>query len=151
MRFLLALVVIGIAVYFITNRAPSPLARRSGEFAAAPATASRDTAARPNSGVTANDVRAGVANAGTTLQEKARVAGERIDDARVITVIKGKFALDKDLSAGAISVSCQDGRVVLDGTVPSEELAQRAVQQAQATSGVVDVTSHLTVGATPAR
>lgn len=146
MRFLLALVVVGIAVYFITTRAPSPMARSSVERDTSSAIASQPTARG-----TANDVHDSVARAGETLKEKARVAGERIDDARVIAVIKSKFALDKDLSAGAISVSCQDGRVVLDGTVASQPLADRAIQLAQSTEAVQSVTSHLTVGAEPSR
>lgn len=150
MRFLLALVIVGIAVYYITTRAPSPMARSSGERDTASALAPRE-APRTTTGATADNLRNDVARAGDTLKEKARVAGERIDDARIITVIKSKFALDKDLSAGAISVSCQDGRVVLDGTVGSRELADRALQQAQSTEGVQTVTSHLTVGAAPTR
>jgi osmotically-inducible protein OsmY len=145
MRFLLALVIIGIAVYFITARAPSPMARNSVERDASSATGAVEP--RRDSG----DLRDDVARAGETLKEKARVAGDRIDDARIVTVIKSKFALDSDISASAISVSCQDGRVVLDGAVPSQEIADRALQQAQATDGVQTVVSHLTVGAAPER
>lgn len=153
MRFLLALVVIGIVVYFITARAPSPMARSSGERDTRAAAVPREDRADARAGAReiANDVRDNVARAGDTLKEKARVAGDRIDDARIITLIKSKFALDKDLAAGAISVGCRDGRVVLDGTVPSQELADRALQQAQSTEGVQTVTSHVTVGATPER
>lgn len=147
MRFLLALVIIGIAVYFITARAPSPMARSSGERDASSATVTAPTEPRTNA--TGGELRDDVSRAGDTLKEKARVAGDRIDDARIVTVIKSKFALDKDLSAGAINVSCHDGRVVLDGTVANQELADRALQQAQATDGVQTVVSHLTVGATP--
>jgi osmotically-inducible protein OsmY len=150
MRFLLALVVVGIAVYFITTRAPSPMARSAVERDTRSALPARE-APRTTAGDTSQNLRNDVARAGDTLKEKARVAGDRIDDARIITVIKGKFALDKDLSAGAISVSCQDGRVVLDGTVPNQELVDRALQQAQSTEGVESVTSHLTAVAGPGR
>lgn len=151
MRFLLALVIVGAVVYFIATRAPSPMARSTGERDTRSATAPRDGGTDDRTNAGANDLRDDVARAGESLKEKARVAGDRIDDARILTVIKSKFALDKDLSAGAISVSCQDGRVVLDGTVPSQELADRALQQAQSTEGVQTVTSHLTVGAAPER
>ncbi|MBI2510782.1 MAG: BON domain-containing protein [Opitutae bacterium] len=153
MRFLLAFVVIGILVYLLTVRAPSPMARSSGERDTSAATPPRENRSDARAGArdTVHDVRDNVARAGDTLQEKARVAGDRIDDARVITVIKSKFALDRELAAGAISVSCQDGRVVLDGTVLSQELADRALQQAQSTEGVLTVTSHLTIGAAPER
>lgn len=149
MRFLLALVIIGIAVYFITARAPSPMARSSVERDTRSATGAATSEAHRDS--TAGDLRDDVSRAGNTLKEKARVAGDRIDDARIVTVIKSKFTLDKDIPAGSISVSCQDGRVVLDGTVPSQELADRALQQAQATDGVQTVVSHLTIGAAPTR
>lgn len=149
MRFLLALVVVGLVVYFITARAPSPMARNSGERDTSSAT--QATTTEPRAASTTDDLRRDVAGAGETLKEKARAAGERIDDARIITVIKSKFALDTEISASAISVSCQDGRVVLDGAVPSQEIADRALQQAQATDGVQTVVSHLTIGAAPAR
>lgn len=128
------------------------MARSTGERdTRAATTPTRDGGSNEGANTDANGLRDDFARAGDTLKEKARVAGDRIDDARIITVIKSKFALDKDLAAGAISVSCQDGRVVLDGTVPSQDLADRALQQAQSTEGVQTVTSHLTVGAAPER
>ncbi len=149
MRFLLALVIIGLAVYFITARAPSPMARSSGESDASRATVTAPS--EPRRGSTAGGLRDDVARAGDTLKEKARAAGDRIDDARIITVIKSKFALDTEISASAVRVSCQDGRVVLDGAVPRQEIADRALQQAQATDEVQTVVSHLTIEASPAR
>lgn len=151
MRFLLALVVIGIVVYFITQRAPSPVARSSAEQDRSSATAPAPdpereaprTADRP---VTAENLRDDLSKAGTVAREKARTAGEKIDDARVIASIKGKFALDKDLSARAINVACTDGHVTLSGTVASENLAARAVDLAQNTAGVVAVQSQLRTG-----
>ena len=80
-----------------------------------------------------------------TVVEKSRTVGERVDDARIITAIKGKYVLDKDLSVLAISVSCKDGMVVLSGTAASDELVGRAVRLAGETSGVKNVASQLTV------
>ncbi len=80
-----------------------------------------------------------------TVVEKSRAVGEKMDDARIITAIKGKYVLDKDLSAIAISVSCTDGKVVLTGSAASEELIGRAVRLANETSGVKNVVSRLTV------
>lgn len=77
--------------------------------------------------------------------EGSRKVGERVDDARIVTAIKGKYVLDKDLSALAISVSCRDGRVVLTGSVNSADLVARAMNLARETSGVADVTSQLVV------
>lgn len=80
-----------------------------------------------------------------TVVEKSREVGERVDDARIIAAIKGKYVIEKDLSALAISVSCTDGRVVLTGTVESEALIAKATQLARETSGVVSVSARLTV------
>jgi osmotically-inducible protein OsmY len=77
--------------------------------------------------------------------EKSKQVGETMDDARITTVIKGKYALDKELSMLAISVSCTDGKVSLTGTVASEELAARAARLARETGGVTGVNSQLTV------
>jgi osmotically-inducible protein OsmY len=80
-----------------------------------------------------------------TVVEKSKQVGETMDDARITTVIKGKYALDKQLSMLAISVSCTDGNVSLTGTVASEELAARAARLARETSGVKGVNAQLTV------
>ena len=80
-----------------------------------------------------------------TVVEKSRAVGEHVDDAWIITAIKGKYVIDKDLSAFAISVSCTDGMVVLTGTATSSDLIQRAVRLANETGGVTNVISQLTV------
>ncbi len=80
-----------------------------------------------------------------TVVEKSKAVGERMDDARIITAIKGKYVLDKDLSVLAISVSCKDGNVTLTGTAASPELVLRAQRLASETSGVKNVSSKLTV------
>ena len=80
-----------------------------------------------------------------TVVEKSRAVGERVDDARIVTAIKGKYVLDKDLSALAISVSCKDGNVVLTGSAASDQLIARATQLARDTSGVKSVASQLMV------
>ena len=80
-----------------------------------------------------------------TMVEESKKVGETMDDARITTAIKGKYLLDKDLSALAISVSCTDGRVTLKGTAASDELVARAARLARETSGVIGVTSQLVV------
>jgi osmotically-inducible protein OsmY len=80
-----------------------------------------------------------------TVVEQSRTVGERVDDARIITAIKGKYVLDKDLSVLSISVACKDGMVVLSGTAASDLLVGRAVRLAGETSGVKNVSSQLTV------
>jgi osmotically-inducible protein OsmY len=79
------------------------------------------------------------------VRSKAAVAGEKITDARILTVIKAKYVLDRDLSAIDINVDCKDGDVVLNGTVASADLIGRAAVLALDTNGVRNVTSRLTV------
>lgn len=80
-----------------------------------------------------------------TVVEKSKTVGERVDDARIIAAIKGKYVLDKDLSVLAISVSCTDGNVVLTGSAATPELILRAQRLASETSGVKNVAAKLTV------
>jgi osmotically-inducible protein OsmY len=75
----------------------------------------------------------------------AKKVGERIEDVGIVTLIKGKYMMDQDLSALAISVACRDGQVTLTGTVASPALATRAADIARQTKGVTDVTTQLTV------
>lgn len=75
----------------------------------------------------------------------ARALGENLGDAGIVALIKGKYLLDKDLSALAISVECTNGRVLLSGTAESPERIARAVEIARQTKGVTEVTSQLTV------
>jgi hyperosmotically inducible protein len=73
------------------------------------------------------------------------VAGETIDDARIDTVIKAKYILDRDVSAVDISVDVSDGRVVLSGRVGSPAIIGRAMELALDTDGVKSVSSDLTI------
>ncbi len=49
--------------------------------------------------------------------------GEHIEDAAIVALIKGKYVMDRDLSALAITVDCTNGFVVLKGSVATPELA----------------------------
>ncbi|WP_438481762.1 BON domain-containing protein [Oleiharenicola lentus] len=82
---------------------------------------------------------------GRVVRSKAKVVGERIDDARIVTVLKGKYLVEKELSTLAINVDCRDGNVTLHGTAPSEALIGRAITLALETSGVTNVESRLAV------
>lgn len=96
--------------------------------------------------LTSDDIKRDLAKTGEVVRSKAAVAGEKITDARIVTVIKSKYVLDRDLSAIDINVDCKDGDVVLNGTVASAELIGRAAVLALDTNGVRNVTSRLTVG-----
>ena len=86
-----------------------------------------------------------LAKTGQVVRTKAKAAGEVIGDARIITVIKGKYVMEKELSAFAISVDCQDGQVRLTGSVSSADYIGRAVKLALETGGVHNVVSQLVV------
>lgn len=86
---------------------------------------------------------------GQVVRTKAHAAGESVasatSNARIVTVIKTKYALDKELSARAITVSCDNGQVTLSGKVANTTYIAKAVGLALETDGVTHVTSQLTV------
>src|SRR5687768_9434939 len=65
------------------------------------------------------------------IRKKAEQAGAAIKDAtadaRITTEIKGRYAVEKDLSALRISVNTTDGIVTLAGTASSTEEIKRAM------------------------
>lgn len=144
MRFLVALLVVGLAVYFIAQRAPAPLGRSTQErqtsLATEPAPRRADDRGLE---LTPEAIRAGLDKTGAVVRERARTLGEHFDDARIVAAIKSKFALDADLDSLGLEVTCEDGRVTLSGSVGSAELAQRAVELARQTEGVRAVDSRI--------
>jgi lambda repressor-like predicted transcriptional regulator len=84
---------------------------------------------------------------GRVVRSKTAAAGRSLSNARLAAVIKGKYALEDDLSARAISVDADAGKVTLRGTVKSPELIARAISLALETDGVTSVDSELTVSA----
>ena len=86
-----------------------------------------------------------LARTGRVVSSEARTVGERIDDARIVAVIKGKYIVDSDLSVFAISVDCRDGDVKLTGSVAAAEHISRAVTLARQAHGVRGVESLLMV------
>ena len=91
------------------------------------------------------DIKDELAQTGRVVRSKARVVGDRMDDARIVAVIKGKYVVDNNLSALAISVECQEGEVKLTGSATSPENIGRAITLALETSGVHNVVSQLVV------
>ncbi|MBL9186074.1 MAG: BON domain-containing protein [Opitutaceae bacterium] len=90
-----------------------------------------------------------LARAGKIVRRRAReLATQAADagaDALITTAIKTRFAADRDLSVWSISVSTTDGRVTLDGTVPTPDQLGKAVAVAMEADGVREVTSNLKV------
>ena len=95
--------------------------------------------------LTSDDIKADLAKTGQVVRTKAAAAGDRIGDARIVTVVKAKFVLDRDLSALDINIDCKDAEVVLNGVVATPDLIGRATALALDTDGVRLVTSRLKV------
>jgi osmotically-inducible protein OsmY len=99
--------------------------------------------------LTPDEIGSELARTGQVVRTKAQATGETIAtataNARVITLIKAKYALDQELSARANEVDCESGQVTLRGNVASTALVAKAVGIALDTDGVSHVTAKLTV------
>jgi hyperosmotically inducible periplasmic protein len=84
-------------------------------------------------------------DAGQAVKETAEDVGETIEDGSITAAIKMKFANDEVVSASHIDVDTSNGVVTLNGTVVSQEEANRAVELAQAVNGVKNVRSNLII------
>ncbi len=96
-----------------------------------------------------NKIKDELARTGKVMRKKAELAGSAISDAtadaRITTEIKGKLALESDVSSMKISVNTTGGVVTLSGTVPSHTTIQKAMKLALAVDGVTQVVSTLQV------
>ena len=103
--------------------------------------------------LTPDEIGNDIARTGEVVRTKAQAVGNSIagatSNARIVTAIKTKYALEKELSARAIEVECDNGQVTLRGTATSHALIAKAVALALDTDGVTQVTAKLTV--VPAR
>jgi len=95
--------------------------------------------------LTPADIRRDLSSANKVVRTQAKSAGETMSDARIVAVIKGKYAIETDLSALSINIDCTAGRVTLNGQVDSVELVGKAIRLALETDGVTEVESLLTV------
>ncbi len=99
--------------------------------------------------LTPSDIKDDLAKSGRVVRDKTVAAGATvggvIDNARLVTVINGKYVADKDLSALKINVDASEGVVTLKGTAASAELIGRAIALALHTEGVTQVVSLLTI------
>ena len=99
--------------------------------------------------LTPDDISNDIARTGEVVRTKAQDVGNSIagatSNARIVTTIKTKYTLEKELSARAIEVECDNGQVTLRGTATSHALIAKAVALALDTDGVTQVTAKLTV------
>lgn len=82
---------------------------------------------------------------GRVVRSRAVSIGERMDDVRIVTVIKGKLVVEKNLSVFDIDVECHDGAVKLSGQVDSPAQIGQVMALALQTTGVHNVISDLAV------
>lgn len=156
--FLLGLAagIIGMGLY--AERHPSAVgpADRAGHAAHEAADRTRSAAANARDTfeqklqdwhLTGDDIKADLARTGQVVREKSAVVGGAISDARILSVIKAKYLLDRDISAFDINVDVTAGEVVLRGRVASADLIGKAVGLALDTDGVRTVKSSLVVQA----
>lgn len=73
------------------------------------------------------------------------VGNELISDPEVVRAVADQIAADPELGPTCPIIESRDGVVVLAGTMPSEELARRAIEVAISVPTVVSVTSHIRV------
>jgi hyperosmotically inducible protein len=95
----------------------------------------------------ATDISKNEKNDTAVMGASGTTAGEKIDDAQIVSKIKTEFAADKDISAMAIDVDSKDGMVTLSGTVPNSDAKVRADQIAKAARDVKSVNNLLEVKA----
>jgi hypothetical protein len=97
----------------------------------------------------ADNIKDELARTGQIVRTKAQNFGAQVadaaSDARAVTEIKAKYAKDSTLSVWKISIACNQGHVILSGTVSSPDDIGKAVALALDADGVHDVTSKLEV------
>lgn len=97
----------------------------------------------------AEEIKEELAAKGKVVRRQTREAAEEAKDAAKDTAltaaIKGKYALDKEVSALNVSVNTTDGVVTLSGTASSYEAISKAMLIAMETEGVRQVVSTIQV------
>ncbi len=83
------------------------------------------------------------AEGGYIASQDNRTAGQTIDDQAILTSVKTKLLADPDVSGLKINVDVFQGVVTLRGYVKNQSEINRAIELANATSGVKRVDSKL--------
>jgi osmotically-inducible protein OsmY len=131
------------------GRAPAPDNRTFSEKARDGAVAAKESFSQKmvEWHLTPAEINRELEQTGKVVRTKTAAAGQSLSNARVAAVIKGKYALENELSARTINVDADAGKVTLRGTAKSPELIARAIALALETEGVTAVDSQLTVSA----
>ena len=90
-----------------------------------------------------------VKEAGRDLAQDAKQGGnevaDKVSDAVITSSVKAELVKDPNLSALRINVDTDAGRVLLQGSAPSNTARDQAMKLAQAVKGVVSVDNQLKV------
>ena len=96
-----------------------------------------------------DDIKEELTAKGKVVRRQTREAVEEVKDATkdaaITTKIKGKYALDKEVSALNVSVNTTEGVVTLSGTASSYDAISKAMLIAMDTEGVKQVVSTIQV------
>jgi len=95
--------------------------------------------------LTPENIRRELIETGRVVRTRVAAIGGTMEDARILVVIKGKYAAEKSLSVFDIGVECEGGEVKLSGSVDSSDQIGRAMALALNTTGVRTVVSRLSV------
>ncbi len=93
--------------------------------------------------LTPDNIREELAQTGAVVRTRASSQGEIIDDAWIVTVIRSKYVVEKNLSTSDLSIECRNGEVKLNGSVNSADQIGQAVGLALQTSGVHTVVARV--------
>jgi len=97
----------------------------------------------------AEDAKNATKEAATDVKDATKSAADqasnKVSDALITTSVKAELAKDSKLSALAINVDTDNGRVALKGTAPDSESKDRATKLAAAVKGVVSVDNQLSI------
>ncbi|MES3015277.1 MAG: BON domain-containing protein [Pseudomonadota bacterium] len=92
-----------------------------------------------------NDASTGMDKAKDAAANASTRMGDKIDDAVITSSVKTELAKDPNLSALAINVDTDSGRVALKGNAPTPTAKARATTLAQNVKGVISVDNQLTI------
>lgn len=142
---------IGIAAYMYMKQGDRRVdLNQAGERISESAGELRDTLSQQVTNFDTEQIKKELEETGRVVRKKAEAAGAKIADAsadaRITTAIKGKYALEPDLSALSISVNTTGGIVTLAGRVSTHENIKKAMRLALETEGVTEVASTLQAG-----
>ncbi len=82
---------------------------------------------------------------GCSVTRGQQTAGEYVDDARVTTAVKAKFANDPSVAATSIGVETLNGTVQLSGFAKSQAEKDRAVALTREVKGVQAIKNGIVV------